>query len=190
MDALHARSAERNRGAAVEGGAVHGHSAWSRPSSWRKSLPERMTKLLRAPAMACLARTLLTLPFWVSGISKLLFFDAGVAEMARAGLEPAVAFNIATIVVQLAGSALIILNRGAWLGAGALASFTALTILLVHRFWAIADEPFRTIALHVSTEHLGLIGGLLCAAVLAVRQEQPDRARHTPPAYGRPEVRR
>ena len=153
-------------------------------------MPESMTKLLRAPAVACLARALLTLPFWFSELSKLLFFDAGVAEMARAGLQPAAGFNVATIVVQLVGSALIILNRGAWLGAGALGSFTALTILLVLRFRTITDEPFQTIAMHVSTEHLGMIGGLLCVAVLAVRQELPERAPYKQTVYGRSEVRR
>jgi transmembrane protein len=149
-----------------------------------------MTKLLRTPAVACLSHALLTLPFWFSGLSKLLFFDTGVAEMARAGVQPSAAFNVATFVVQLVGSALIILNRGAWLGSGALGSFTALPILLVHRFWAIADEPFRTIAMHVSTEHLGMIGGLLCVAVLAVRQELPERAPYKQTVYGRPQVRR
>lgn len=144
-----------------------------------------MTNLLCAPAMAGLARTLLTLPFWSSGIAKLLFFDAGVAEMAHAGLQPAPAFNVATIAVQLAGSALIILNRAAWLGAGALGCFTALTILLVHRFWAIAEEPFRTIALHVSAEHLGMIGGLLCAAILSARQRAPEPAPETERGAGR-----
>jgi len=153
-------------------------------------LPENMTKLLRAPAMACLARALLTLPFWFSGLSKLLFFDAGVAEMARAGLQPAAAFNVATIVVQSVGSALIIFNCGAWLGAGALGPFTALTILLVHRFGAIADEPFRTIPLRVSTEHLGVIGGLLCVALLAVRQESRAQAAYKQTVHGRPEIRR
>ncbi len=130
-----------------------------------------MQRLLRAPSLEMIARALVTLPFWLSGLFKLFAFDAGVAEMMRAGLEPATAFNIATIFVQLAGSALVIVGRHAWLGAGALGIFTGLTILLVHRFWAITEEPFRTIAFHVSVEHVGLIGGLLGIAILAARRD-------------------
>ncbi|MET3711920.1 transmembrane protein [Sphingomonas trueperi] len=152
-------------------------------------MQHRITKLLRTPMMAWLARGLLTLPFWSSGLSKLFLFDAGVAEMARAGLEPAAAFNVATIVVQLGGSALVILNRAAWLGAGALGLFTGLTILLVHRFWAIPEEPFRTIAMHVSSEHVGMIGGLIAIAILSARSGIADDTRHNPALHARSEAR-
>ncbi|WJH39445.1 DoxX family protein [Aliirhizobium terrae] len=110
-----------------------------------------------------LARIVLTFGFWGSGLSKLIDFQGGVAEMAHFGLEPAVAFNIATIITQLGGSALIILNRWTWLGAGALGVFTALTIPLVHHFWTM-EEPFRTMEFHVVMEHITLIGGLMVVA--------------------------
>lgn len=131
-----------------------------------KTLVER---LLNLSAAEVIARIVLTFPFWGSGLAKLIGFEAGVAEMAQFGLEPAAAFNIATVIVQLGGSLLIIQGRYAWLGAGALGVFTGLTILLVHRFWAIVDEPFRTIAFHTATEHIGMIGGLLAIAILAAR---------------------
>lgn len=114
---------------------------------------------------------LLTLSSWLSGLYKLFAFDAGVAEMVHAGMEPATAFNIATIVVQIVGSTIIIVAHRTWLGAGALGFFTGLTILLVHRFWAIPEEPFRTIAFHVSVEHFGMIGGLLGISILSARRE-------------------
>ncbi|PEQ11701.1 DoxX family protein [Novosphingobium sp. PC22D] len=110
-----------------------------------------------------LARIVLTFGFWGSGLSKLIDFPSGVAEMAQAGLEPATAFNIATIITQLVGSALIILNRWTWLGAGALGVFTALTIPLVHHFWTM-EEPFRTMEFYVVMEHITVIGGLMVAA--------------------------
>lgn len=128
---------------------------------------DTISSLLRRPAAAFVARVLVTLPFWTSGLAKLINFEDGVAEMAHAGLQPAIAFNLATIATQLIGSVLIVLNRGAWLGAAALSLFTGLTILLVHHFWAIAEEPFRTIALHVAIEHVGMIGGLMLATVLS-----------------------
>ncbi|MGE7370038.1 DoxX family protein [Neorhizobium sp. NPDC001467] len=110
-----------------------------------------------------LARILLTFAFWGSGLSKLIDFNAGVAEMAHFGLEPAVVFNIATIVTQIGGSVLIILNRWTWLGAAALAVFTALTIPLVHHFWTM-EEPMRTMEFHIVAEHITVIGGLMVVA--------------------------
>ncbi|UYY58420.1 DoxX family protein [Sphingomonas sp. S2-65] len=126
-------------------------------------------RLLKLPMVEMIARIVLTFPFWESGLAKIINFTAGVAEMAHFGLEPAPAFNIATVIVQLGGSMLIILGRYAWLGAGALGVFTGLTIVLVHRFWAIAEDPFRTIAFHTATEHVGMIGGLLAIAILTTR---------------------
>jgi transmembrane protein len=110
-----------------------------------------------------LARILLTFMYWGSGLSKLIDFNGGVAEMAHFGLEPAAAFNIAVIITQLGGSALIILNRWTWLGAGALAVFTALTIPIAHTFWAM-EEPFKTIEFYVVMEHITVIGGLMVVA--------------------------
>ncbi|HEY0235030.1 MAG TPA: DoxX family membrane protein [Afipia sp.] len=54
---------------------------------------------------------LLTFPFWGSGLSKLIDFSGGTAEMAGFGLKPAVLFNAFVLVTQLLGSAAIILNR-------------------------------------------------------------------------------
>jgi transmembrane protein len=110
-----------------------------------------------------LARAVLTFMFWGSGLSKLIDFPAGVAEMTHFGLEPPVAFNLAVIITQLGGSALIILNRWTWLGAGALGVFTALTIPIVHHFWTM-EEPFKTMEFHVVMEHITVIGGLMVVA--------------------------
>jgi transmembrane protein len=52
--------------------------------------------LLRKRAVAAAARLLLTLPFWASGLAKLIDFQSGFAEMARFQLEPAVMFNISS----------------------------------------------------------------------------------------------
>lgn len=131
--------------------------------------PHIIRRVLRMPALEVGARVLLTFPFWGSGLAKLIDFPGGVAEMAFFGLEPAVAFNVATIIVQLGGSALIIANRSAWLGAGALAVFTALTIPIVHHFWAL-DGDRAMHAFHTATEHVGMIGALIAIAILSVRR--------------------
>ena len=110
-----------------------------------------------------LARILLTYMFWASGLAKLIDFSGGMAEMAQFGLQPAAVFNTLVIITQLIGSALIIANRWAWLGAGMLGIFTALTIPLVHTFWTM-EEPFRTIEFYVVMEHITVIGGLMVVA--------------------------
>jgi transmembrane protein len=114
-------------------------------------------------AFGFVARLVLTSMFWLSGIAKLADFNGGVAEMAHFGLEPPALFNIATAVVQLVGSALIIANRWTWLGAGMLAVFTALTIPLAHNFWTM-EEPMRTVEFYIVLEHITVIGALMVVA--------------------------
>jgi transmembrane protein len=133
-------------------------------------MSQTIEQFLRHRAVAAAARVLLTFPFWGSGLAKLIDFQRGVAEMTHFGLEPAVAFNIATIIVQLGGSLLIIQNRYTWLGAGALGIFTALTIPIVHHFWSMTEEPFRTIAFHTAAEHIGMIGALIVVSILAAHR--------------------
>lgn len=110
-----------------------------------------------------LARIILTSMFWGSGIGKLVDFPAALGEMTHFGLNPPAVFAVATIIVQLVGSLLVILNRWTWLGAGALAVFTLLTIPIAHNFWAM-EEPFKTIEFYVVTEHISIIGALMVVA--------------------------
>jgi transmembrane protein len=133
-------------------------------------------RILSSSLAEILARILLCFPFWGSGLAKLIDFQGGMAEMAMFGLNPPALFNTATIVVQLGGSALVIFNRRTWLGAGALGVFTGLTILLVHRFWALEGER-GLIAFHTATEHVGMIGALVIVAILSERKR---RAAATP----------
>lgn len=114
------------------------------------------------------ARAVMTFMFWASGLAKLIDFNTGVGEMAFFGLHPPVLFNIAVIIVQLGGSALIIANRWTWLGAGALAVFTALTIPIAHTFWSM-EEPMKTIEFYVVMEHITVIGGLMVVAWKSAR---------------------
>ena len=77
-----------------------------------------------------------------------------------------VAINILTATVQILGSALVILNRWTWLGAGALGVFTALTILLVHNFWA-QSGPEAMVHFFFAAEHVTVLGGLILVAILS-----------------------
>jgi len=122
--------------------------------------------LIRQPALAVVARVLLTLPFWTNGLMRLWDFEGSAAELAKLGFVPGAAFNMLIIVSNLLGAGLVIARRWTWLGAGMLGVFTALTVVLVHRFWALQGvDAVR--ALHTAQEHLGVIGGLALAVILA-----------------------
>ena len=122
---------------------------------------------LRAPVTAAATRIVLCLPFLWSGLSKLLDFSGGTAEMAALGLAPAWLFNALTIFVQLGGSLLVILNFWTWLGAGALGVFTALATVLAHQFWTL--EGFERVReLNTFLEHLAIIAGFVLVATIGV----------------------
>src|SRR6185369_4198382 len=76
----------------------------------RKPLDRTIRLFLQASVTAPATRVVLCLPFWWSGLNKLFDFSSGTAEMAALGLEPAALFNALTILVQLGGSLLVILN--------------------------------------------------------------------------------
>lgn len=127
-----------------------------------------ITSLTATSWFGYLARITLTFMFWASGIAKLLDFPGAVGEMAHFGLNPPAVFAVATIIVQIVGSALIILNRWTWLGAGMLGVFTLLTIPIAHNFWTM-EEPFKTIEFYVVMEHISIVGALMVVAWKAER---------------------
>lgn len=132
-------------------------------------MPQVVNTMPRSGWFGYLARIVLTFMFWSSGLAKLIDFKAGVGEMAHFGLEPGWLFNIATIILQIGASLLIVFNRWTWLAAGALAVFTVLTIPLAHAFWTM-EEPFKTIEFHVVMEHITVIGALMVAACASPRK--------------------
>lgn len=137
-------------------------------------MPSLVACLLDKSWFAVLARVVLTFMFWGSGLAKLIDFQGGVAEMAMFNLPYPAVMNVLTIITQIGGSLLIIFNRWTWLGAGALAVFTALTIPLVHHFWSL-PEPRATIAFHTATEHVTVIGALMIVSILSRRQSLQGR---------------
>lgn len=128
--------------------------------------PTLFARLLGDYRFAALAATLLTLPYWTSGFAKLFDLDAALGEARHFGLEPAALTVGLTILVQIGGSALVILGRKAWLGAGALGVFTAIATVIAHPYWQVADPVARFHERNTFLEHAGLIGGLMLAAIL------------------------
>ena len=126
-----------------------------------------IARLLGSNWFRRLAIALLTLPFWLSGLTKLADIPAALAEADQFGLQPTPVAVAATITVQLVGSIMLITGRWAWLAAGALGVFTLLATLVAHPFWTLADPIERFHQTNTFVEHLGLIGGLALAAILA-----------------------
>ncbi|WP_182085520.1 DoxX family protein [Aureimonas sp. ME7] len=131
-------------------------------------MPRSIASLLAAPWFARFACVVLTFCFWGSGLAKLADFEGASAEMAFFGFHPPALVAALVIAVELLGSALIILDRAAWLGAGMLATFTGLTILLVHDFWNMTG-PAATEHFYTATEHVTVVGAMMVAAVLSRR---------------------
>jgi len=131
--------------------------------------------ILHSAWFGYLARTVLTFMFWSSALAKLGDAEAALAEMRHFGLEPDLFYYFLTVITLLIGSLLVILDKGTWLGAGALAVFTLLTIPVAHDFWAM-EEPRKTAEFHVAMEHITVVGGLLVAvyASAALKRRSGD----------------
>jgi uncharacterized membrane protein YphA (DoxX/SURF4 family) len=97
------------------------------------------------------------------GLDKLLDFGAAVAEAQHFGLPFSSATAAATIVTELAGSALVLTGVYRWLGALGLATFTLIATFVANRFWDI-PLPDRFMVENSFFEHLGLIGAFLLVA--------------------------
>jgi transmembrane protein len=132
-------------------------------------MPSWVAAVLESRIVSRLARVVLTFMFWSSGIAKLVDFQSGLNDMTHFHLAPPAAYDIATIVVQLVGSALVIWGRWAWLGAGALSVFTLLTIPIAHHFWDMSG-PQRMGEMYTAVEHVSICGGLLLAAILCRKE--------------------
>ena len=138
-----------------------------------RDTPAIIGAILRATLTTWLARIGLTLPYWWSGIDKLLHPQAALVEMHGTGLPAPWPLYALILVVQLGGSLAIICNRYAWLGAGALAVFTALATYLAHAFWKL-DGPTRFAEMNVFMEHIALIAGMAFAALYSYAAKRRD----------------
>jgi XapX domain-containing protein len=102
-----------------------------------------------------------------TAITKLGDWSAAIAEQAHFGLHPAPFLAALTIAVELLGPALILSGRQVWLGAGMVGVFTALAAVKANAFWLMPVGPARVMATNAFVEHIGLVGGLALAAILA-----------------------
>lgn len=130
--------------------------------------PRLVALCLDNPVTLLAVRFCVVAPFLAAGIIKLLDWQAGEAEMEHTGLHPAWIFNLASLLTELGGSALIILNRQIWLGAGALGVFTVLATLLAHRFWDLSGEA-RMMQFNTFLEHATISAAFILIVVVQLR---------------------
>ena len=110
-----------------------------------------------------IALLLLCAAYLQGGLVKLFNFSGAVAEMQHFGLSPAVPLAAATIALELAAPAMILLGVYRWLGALALAAFTLAATFMANRFWSAPPEA-QFMLMNAFFEHLGLVGGFLLVA--------------------------
>jgi uncharacterized membrane protein YphA (DoxX/SURF4 family) len=132
--------------------------------------PRWVRAILSWPWLLPISRIALVSAFLIGGIQKLTDFNGAIAEQAHFGLEPASLWAIAAIIVEIGGSALVILGRFVWLGAGGLGVLTAIAMLTANSFWTMEGHD-RFMALNAFFEHLGLIAGLVLVSVLSLHAQ-------------------
>jgi uncharacterized membrane protein YphA (DoxX/SURF4 family) len=140
---------------------------------YHRDTPHWVNAILEPPATALVARVILTLPYWWSGISKLTHWSAAITEAEGMGSAMPTAVVTATIAVQLVGSLLVIANRYVWLGAGALAVFTVLATIVADSFWRV-DGAERIAQQNIFFEHMALVAAFVLVSILGARG--PDAA--------------
>ncbi len=97
-----------------------------------------------------------------------------MAEMASLGLHPAWLFNLVTLLTEFGGSALVVLNRMTWLGAGALGVFKDFATFLGHRFWDFSSAE-RATQLNRFLEHTTISAAFILVTVITLRDERRAR---------------
>jgi uncharacterized membrane protein YphA (DoxX/SURF4 family) len=139
--------------------------------SFVERLAGAMASIIATPPVRFIALLGLCSAYIQGGLTKLLDFNAALAEAQHFGLPFAAGVAGATIVTELAGSALILTGFYRWLGALWLAGFTLVATFVANRFWEM-EPPARFMIENAFFEHLGLIGGFLLVAWLDLRQRR------------------
>jgi uncharacterized membrane protein YphA (DoxX/SURF4 family) len=133
--------------------------------------PRWVWTILASPWIWPAARVALVSAFLIGGLTKLSDFSAAIAEQEHFGLHPGWLWAALAIIIELGGSALVMLGRLVWLGAGGLGVLTAVAMLTANDFWHLTGHD-RFMALNAFFEHLGLIAGLVIVSIHAAEGER------------------
>jgi transmembrane protein len=132
--------------------------------TYANDTPNWVQSILMSDAIWLLARILLTFLFWMTALSWISNFAEARGAAASVGLAPAAVWGGIIIALYVLGTIAIIFDRYMWLGAGAFGVFILLTILLVHRFWAMTGND-ATVAWNEVKEHISLIGAMIAVCI-------------------------
>lgn len=133
--------------------------------------PRWVRTILGTPLIWPAARLALVSAFLIGGLTKLSDFSAAIAEQEHFGLHPGWLWAALAIIIELGGSALVMLGWQVWLGAGGLGVLTAVAMLTANDFWHLSGHD-RFMALNAFFEHLGLIAGLVIVSIHAAERER------------------
>lgn len=138
--------------------------------------PRWIETLLLSNGLWLLARVLLTFLFWMTALNWIADFSQAQGAAGSVGLSPPTLWGALLIGFYLVGSVLIITDRMMWLGAGAFGVFVLLTIVMVHRFWALSGAEFAAEWNEVK-EHVTVIGGLMAVCIASAARRRLARTR-------------
>lgn len=105
-------------------------------------------------------RVLLALIFVISGWGKITDFSGTVAYMEAKGMPLTGLLAVGAIIVELGGSAALILGWKARWAAAAIFLFMVPATLIFHNFWAADPAQAQGQTIHF-LKNLGIMGGML-----------------------------
>lgn len=111
------------------------------------------------------ARLCLAAVFLYSGVTKLVFWSAGIEEFVALGLPVPPLALAATIAVQIGAGMALLIGWRSKPAALTLAAFTIVATLIGHPFWAFEGTDFHR-QLTTALEHLAIVGGLVAIAAV------------------------
>jgi transmembrane protein len=126
--------------------------------------PKAISAILASPLTSLLSRILATCLFWSEFLNHVHDLPGLHAYVVALGVRPFWLVMGLSLFVQAVGSALVIVDRMTWLGAGMLGVFTLLTVPLAHHFWDMTG-PMAVVERLFSEEHVSVIGGLIAVCV-------------------------
>lgn len=109
--------------------------------------------------------------FLLGGLNKILNYNSTLADMAEAGLNPAMLLLPMVILLELGGGALVAIGRRfAPIAALALAVFTICTNLIFHDFWTMQGER-ATLELALFFKNISIAGALVLYAGVKMKEQ-------------------
>jgi putative oxidoreductase len=129
-----------------------------RPSAAPSAANSASTDGILLVARLCLAAV-----FLYSGVTKLIGWQAAIAEFAGLGIAAPPFAVAATVAVQLLGGLAVALGWRTRPAAFALAAFTIIATFIGHPFWTFDGADFQR-QLTTALEHLAIVGGFLALA--------------------------